>query len=63
MIVEFVGNDLEKIENEIDKLIINIDSKEVVNEKHIEKYIGISKDFNVFELISALSLKMFIKPI
>ncbi|MGI6343335.1 MAG: DNA polymerase III subunit delta [Bacteroidales bacterium] len=57
LIVEFVGNDLEKIENEIDKLIINIDSKEVINEKHIEKYIGISKDFNVFELISALSLK------
>jgi DNA polymerase III subunit delta len=54
---EFLGNDLSKIVNEIGKLIINIGPGEEITEEYIEKNIGISKDFNVFELQKALGRK------
>lgn len=55
MLVEFLGTDLSKIVNEIDKLIItNPDKTQRITPAIIEKNIGISKDYNVFELQSAL---------
>jgi DNA polymerase III subunit delta len=54
MLAEFVGNNLSRLSNEIDKLLINIQSGSEVNEDLIEKYVGISKEFNVFELQQAL---------
>ena len=57
LLSEFLGNDLSKIVNEISKLIINIPSGHEITEDYIEKNIGISKDFNVFELQKALGRK------
>lgn len=57
MLLEFLGNDLSKIVNEIGKLSINIPRGGTITEEFIEKYIGISKDFNVFELQKALGSK------
>lgn len=52
---EYLGNDLGKITNEIDKLVINIDKQTRITEVEIEQNIGISKDFNLFELQNALT--------
>ena len=57
MLSEFLGNDLSKVTNEIGKLIINIPKNTEINSTHIEKNIGISKDFNIFELQNAIGKK------
>ena len=54
MLVEFLGNSLSKIVNELDKLIILIADTKTITEDHIEENIGISKDFNIFELLNAI---------
>ncbi len=54
MLAEYLGTDLSRIVNELEKLAINIPEGSFITPAHIEKYIGISKEFNVFELISAL---------
>lgn len=57
MLVEFLGNDLEKIVNELSKLYINHSKEIPITEDVIEKYIGISKDYNIFELTRALAYR------
>jgi len=54
MLVEFLGTDLSKINNELEKLQIIIPKGSVITPKHIEENIGFSKDFNVFELRKAI---------
>jgi DNA polymerase III subunit delta len=54
MLVEFLGNDLSKINNELQKLQIILPKGATITAKHIEENIGFSKDFNVFELQNAL---------
>jgi DNA polymerase-3 subunit delta len=56
-LVEYLGNDLSKIENEVEKLVLNVPKNEAISTKHIEKFIGISKEYNVFELQKAISNK------
>ncbi|MFO8021624.1 MAG: DNA polymerase III subunit delta [Perlabentimonas sp.] len=55
LLKDYLGNDLSKIANELDKLIITLPpgTKKITTE-HIEENIGISKDFNRFELTKAL---------
>lgn len=57
LLVEHIGNDLVRIENEIDKLSVNLGKRTNITEEDIEQYIGVSKDYNVFELQSALAAK------
>ncbi|MFV5696418.1 DNA polymerase III subunit delta [Flavobacterium sp. LB3P122] len=54
MLVEFLGTDLSKINNELEKLQIILPEGSTITPKHIEENIGFSKDFNVFELRKAL---------
>ena len=54
MLVEFLGTDLSKINNELEKLQIILPVGSTITPKHIEENIGFSKDFNVFELRKAL---------
>jgi DNA polymerase-3 subunit delta len=61
LLAEFLGNDISKIVNEISKLIINIPEKQEITEDYVEKNIGISKDYNVFELQKALGKKDVLK--
>jgi DNA polymerase-3 subunit delta len=61
LLSDHLGNDLGKIYNEIEKLIINIEPGQSINEEDIEKNIGISKDFNIFELQNALGTKNALK--
>jgi len=61
MLVEFLGNDLSRISNELDKLQIILPKGHTINSKDIEENIGFSKDFNVFELQNALGSKNQLK--
>jgi DNA polymerase-3 subunit delta len=61
LIAEYLGNDLHKISNELDKLILNIGNKKQISSQDIESNIGISKDFNVFEMQNAFGSKDRIK--
>jgi len=54
MLVEFLGTDLNKINNELQKLQIILPKGSTITPKHIEDNIGFSKDFNVFELRKAI---------
>ncbi|SEF71064.1 DNA polymerase III, delta subunit [Halpernia humi] len=55
LLAEYLGDDLSRIANELKKLKIVLKENEVLDEKLVELHIGISKDYNVFELINALS--------
>lgn len=57
LLAEFLGTDLGKINNELNKLAIILPSGTEITEHHIEENIGISKDYNVFELTNALQRK------
>ena len=57
MLAEFVGTDLSNISNELEKLILNCDPAKAITPDDIAKNIGISRDFNVFELSDALAAK------
>ena len=54
MLVEFLGTDLSKIENELNKLKIVLPKESQITPEAIEENIGISKDFNNFELRKAV---------
>lgn len=54
MLVEFLGTDLSKINNELEKLQIILPVGSSITPMHIEENIGFSKDFNVFELRKAI---------
>lgn len=61
LLAEYLGTDLSKVVNELDKLRLNLAADTLVTSKHIEDNIGISKDYNVFELQKALSQKDILK--
>lgn len=61
MLVEFLGTDLSKINNELEKLQIILPKGSTITPKDIEENIGFSKDFNNFELINALGSKNQLK--
>jgi DNA polymerase-3 subunit delta len=63
MLVEFLGTDLSKISNELDKLQIILPKGTQISPEHIEENIGISKDFNNFELRQAIGEKNAFKAL
>ena len=63
LLVDHIGNDLTRIENEIEKMSVNLGKRKNITEDDIEQFVGVSKDFNVFELQSALARKDLAKCI
>ena len=61
MLVEFLGTDLSKIDNELSKLKIVLPEGTQITPEHIEENIGISKDFNNFELRKAVGQRNVVK--
>lgn len=61
MLVEFLGTNLSKIDNELEKLTLILPKGTVISPLHIEENIGISKDFNNFELRKAVGEKQVVK--
>jgi DNA polymerase-3 subunit delta len=51
---EFVGNDLHRLSNEIDKLIISLQPGEVISLDQVMTQVGVSKEYNIFELQRAV---------
>jgi len=54
-LASYLGNDLQRIANEIEKVRINLPGETTLTEAHIKKYIGISRDYNIFEFPEALT--------
>ncbi len=50
LLAGFLGNDVQKIVNEIEKVRINVPNEKVLTGDLIQKYIGISRDYNIFEM-------------
>ncbi len=61
MLVEFLGTDLSKISNELDKLKIILPKGTEISAEQIEENIGISKDYNNFELRKAIGERNTLK--
>jgi DNA polymerase-3 subunit delta len=61
MLVEFLGTDLGKVNNELDKLKIVLPKGTQITPEHIEENIGISKDYNNFELRKAVGERNMVK--
>lgn len=64
MLADYIGNNLERLTNEIEKVLINYrqgDEEGKITPAIIQKYIGISKEYNVFELQKALAVKDVLK--
>ncbi len=61
LIGEYLGADLSKISNELDKMAINLEPGAKITTKEIEANIGISKEYNVFELQKALGFRDVLK--
>ncbi len=55
LLAEYLGTELAKVANELGKLSLNLSKGTLITEKHIETYVGISKDFNVYELQKAIA--------
>jgi DNA polymerase-3 subunit delta len=61
LLTEYLGTNLSKVSNELDKLMINLPPKSEITVEHIQTNIGISKDYNVFELQNAIGKKEVLK--
>lgn len=57
LLIDHIGNDLSRLNNEIDKLTLNLNNRTNITEDDIENFVGISKEFNVFELQQAIANK------
>ena len=63
MLSDYLGTDLQKIRNELEKLMIAVPQKKEIDDADVEYNIGISKDFNIFELQKAISYGEFLKAV
>ena len=61
LLVEYLGTDLSRINNELEKLQLVLPKNTEINPDLIEKHIGISKDYNNFELKKAIGEKNIVK--
>jgi len=63
LLIDHIGNDLSRLNNEIDKLSLNIGERKTITDDDIETFVGVSKEFNVFELQQAIASKDLYKAI
>ena len=63
LLIDHIGNDLSRLDNEANKLILNLDKRKNITEDDVEMFVGISKEFNVFELQQAIANKDLYKAI
>ena len=63
LLIDHIGNDLSRLNNEINKLALNLQDRKNITEDDVETFVGISKDFNVFELQQAIANKDLYKAV
>lgn len=61
MLAEFIGNDLARLANEVQKLLLNFTEKVKIDPSMVQKFVGISKEYNTFELQKALAIRDVVK--
>ncbi|MET4080910.1 DNA polymerase-3 subunit delta [Pedobacter sp. UYP30] len=61
LLAEYLGADLSKMAKEIEKLMLNVSKGQIINSDLVQRNIGISKDYNVFELQKALAVRNVFK--
>ena len=61
LLADYIGNNLERLSSEIDKVLLNLSTPANIDTEAVQKYVGISKEYNVFELQRALTVKDNIK--
>ena len=61
MLADYLGTDLHKVANELKKLTIALPKNKSIDDADVERNIGISKDFNVFELQNAIGNRDVLK--
>jgi DNA polymerase-3 subunit delta len=61
VLAEYLGSNLSKITNELDKIMLVVKKEEQITTEIIENHIGISKDYNIFELQNALGKRDLVK--
>jgi DNA polymerase-3 subunit delta len=54
LLAEYIGADLSRLANEVDKLALNLKPNQAIDEELVQRLVGISKDYNIFELQKAL---------
>ncbi len=55
LLAQYIGTNLERMAHEIDKILINFKEPVRIEVGHIQKFVGISKEYNVFELQKAIA--------
>ena len=65
MLADAIGNNLERLANEIEKVLINFSGRKdvVIDAGMVQKYVGISKEYNAFELQKAIATKDVMKTL
>jgi len=63
LLVDHIGNDLNRIDNEVEKILVNLGTRKNITEDDVEKYVGVSKEYNPFELQAAVVKKDLPKAI
>ncbi len=61
MLVDAIGNDLKRIASEVDKILLNLRVDEEISATTVERFVGISKEYNVFELQKAITQRDVLK--
>lgn len=61
MMADFLGTDLHKVRNELEKLVIALPAGKKITDEDVERNIGISKDYNIFELQKAIGKRDVLK--
>jgi DNA polymerase III subunit delta len=63
LLIDHIGNDLMRIKSEVEKIQINLGNRKMIDVDDVEKYVGISKEYNAFELQIALAKKDLAKSL
>ncbi len=63
LLADHIGNDLSRIANEVDKVLMNLKNRKSITEDDIEQFVGISKEYNIFEFQHAMGSKDLAKAI
>ncbi len=63
LLIDHIGNDLNRLNNEINKLVLNLGERTNITDDDIEQFVGVSKEFNVFELQQAIATRDLYKAV
>jgi DNA polymerase-3 subunit delta len=63
LLAENIGNNLQRLSNEIEKLLLNVPKGLAIDDKAVHRHVGISKEYNVFELQKAIGMGNFNKAL